>query len=72
MMHSSVEDDLSRSKKRSSLKNITDSKLAKPRFDFLSEEGQQDLQKVFTGWREAHERTKKKGGLTTLLLVISL
>ena len=33
MIHSSVEDNLSRSKKRSSLKDITDSKLAKPRFD---------------------------------------
>ena len=82
------QDDLSRSKKRSSLKDITDSMLAKPRSDFLSEEDQQDLQKnfapqntqcsthwalkVFSGWREAHERTKKKGGLTNLLLVISL
>ena len=45
MMHSSVEDDLSRPKKRSSysLKDITNSKLGKPRFDFLSEEDQQDL-----------------------------
>ena len=88
MMHSSVEDDLSRSKKCPSLKDITDSKSAKPRFDFLSEEDQQDVQKkfasqntqrsthwalkVFSGWREARERTKRKGGLTNLLLVISL
>ena len=88
MMHNSVEDDLSRSKKCSSKKDITDGTLSKPCFDFLSKEDQQDLQKnfipqntqcfthwalkVFSGWREAHERTKKKGGLTTLLLVISL
>ena len=76
------------SKKLSSLKDIIDSKLAKPCFDFLSKEDQQDLQKnftpqntqrsthwalkVFSGWREARKKTKKKGGLTNLLLVISL
>ena len=41
-----VEDGLSRSKKRSSLKDITDSKLAKLGFDFLSEDNQKDLQKT--------------------------
>ena len=49
MMHNSVEDDLSRSiaKKHSALKDIIDSKLAKPHFDFLSKD-KQDLQKNFT------------------------
>ena len=41
-----VEDGLSRSKKRSSLKDITDSKLAKLGFDFLSQDNQKDLQKT--------------------------